>query len=220
MKSKNIIIVSILMILIFCIGVLCGKITNKNTNNNTEQEKTIQTDAKKFKEEYEKLNGTETGEDNEKYSTISISEDNPIVYVGLEELINIINSSEKSYIYVGRAKCSYCRAVIETLLEVAKSQSIDKIYYYDVSTGSNDIDSEEKRDELIDKLVEKGIVEHNENDGYVWGVPIVMVTQSGNVIDKQLSAGVQYNEDQTKNSLLTEEQKEILFNRYKNMFTK
>ena len=83
-------------------------------------------DAVKFKEEYESLNGT--GD----YREISINKDNPMVYISAEDLATKIENQEDMVVYFGFNKCPWCRSMIETLLKVASDLKIEKIYYVDV----------------------------------------------------------------------------------------
>lgn len=95
------------------------------------KKETTLTDAAKFKQEYESLNGKETTS-GQVTRTITIPEDNPIVYKSAEELAEMINNKETFVVYFGFNSCPWCRSVIETLLKVAKDLKISKIYYVDV----------------------------------------------------------------------------------------
>jgi thiol-disulfide isomerase/thioredoxin len=89
------------------------------------------TDALKFKEEYESLNG-QTINDNEVRS-LSIPEDNPFIYKTADEIVDMINNNETFLVYFGFASCPWCRSVITTMIESAKSNNIKTIYYVDIS---------------------------------------------------------------------------------------
>lgn len=173
-------------------------------------------DSKKIKEEYEALNGTSTGSDRETYNTVNISEENPINYVDLQELINIINSDEEAYIYMSSADCPYCRATIETLLQVVQDLGVEKLYYYDLSKGItlDSVDGEEKVQEITNILIEKGLVTRKEDGSNSWRIPLVAKTKSGEVLAKTIGTGVVYNEEQSKYSELTEEQIQEVYNEY------
>lgn len=90
-----------------------------------------ETDALKFKNEYESLNGKENASGKE-HRTISIKEDNPFIYATAEEIIEKINNEETFYVYFGSALCPWCRSVIEQVIEVAKEKNIKTIYYVDI----------------------------------------------------------------------------------------
>ncbi len=83
-------------------------------------------DAIKFKEEYEGLNGQE------QYREVSIPKKNPMVYISAEELAKKIENKEDMVVYFGFKTCPWCRSMIEILLNAASELKVDKIYYVDV----------------------------------------------------------------------------------------
>ncbi len=84
------------------------------------------TDAIKFKEEYESLNG------NDEYREVSIPKKNPMVYISAEDLAKKIENKEDMVVYFGFKTCPWCRSIIEILMDAASDLKIDKIYYVDV----------------------------------------------------------------------------------------
>lgn len=112
-------------------GILIFGITGCDSVN-----KQVVTDAVKFKEEYESLNGTTNASGNE-YRTLSISKDNPFVYATTEEIIKKIENEETFYVYFGSKHCAWCRSVIEKAIEVAKEKNIDTIYYVEIWDGDH-----------------------------------------------------------------------------------
>ena len=88
-------------------------------------------DAIKFKEEYEKLNG-EQNRNGVTYREVKIDEKNPFVFATAEEIQEKIDNKETFAVYFGFNSCPWCRSVITTLIEVAKDLKVDKIYYVDV----------------------------------------------------------------------------------------
>ncbi len=88
-------------------------------------------DALKFKEEYESLNGTSNSSGLE-YRSVTISEDNPYVYKDAEKIVQMIENGETFYLYVGDKQCPWCRSVIEKSIEVAKEYDIKTIYYVNI----------------------------------------------------------------------------------------
>ncbi len=114
----------LIIILFICISVGCTKKEEKPTDE------PVATDAVKFKEEYEELNGQKNNSGQE-HRTISIPEENPIVYATASEIIEKIENKETFYVYFGSRYCPWCRSVIVKALEVANKNNIDKIYYVD-----------------------------------------------------------------------------------------
>ena len=231
MKNKKymFIMAIILIVLIILIAIQSGIIwnltqeKNKPQNENTSNENTINysatEDSKRFKQEFEKLNGTKDENNGETYNTVNIDENNPIVYVGLEELYDVMNSNENSYIYVSAPTCTYCRASIETLLKVLKDVGIDKLYYYDI-TANEDAIAEEKRNEIINKLAEQELLTLNEEENESWSIPLLAITNSGEATLKEIGTSINYNEGQAKNSPLTDEQKQELYDHYYELLKK
>lgn len=87
-------------------------------------------DSVKFKKEYEEFNGkkSSTGEE---YISLDIDKDNYIKYSGIDEVIDIINNGT-GVIYFGYPECLKCRNVVDVLLDVSDSTSVDTIYYLNV----------------------------------------------------------------------------------------
>ena len=90
-----------------------------------------ETDANKFKKEYENKNSEEiiAGEN---YRKLDISKSNPFVYSSGDEIVNKIENKETFYVYIGSSKCPWCRSVIEKFIEIANLNNIDKVYYIDI----------------------------------------------------------------------------------------
>jgi thiol-disulfide isomerase/thioredoxin len=117
--KKKFIIASFLLIAVLTLTA-CGK------------QNTLDTDAIKFKEDYESLNGKETSTSGVNYREISIDSENPIVYSSFEEISKKIDNQETFLVYVGFSACPWCRSVIPYVLESAKENNIDTIYYVNV----------------------------------------------------------------------------------------
>ena len=209
MKSEKIVITVLgilLVISIIVIGYLMIKINENSKQNSINIE--YSEDAIMFKYNYERLNGKKNSDGNV-YNTLSIAINKPIKYVNLEELVNIIDT-EDGIIYISSPTCPYCRATVETLLQVVKDLNISKIYYYEIFTG-NDVAN---YDELMKELEEKEIVKVNNDSKYSWGVPVLLQTRNGEIISKINGVSYELEENQSKYDSLNEEQKEIVYNRY------
>ena len=87
-------------------------------------------DALRFKEEYEELNGVD--HNGKTIRSVNISEDNPFVYKEASDIVKMINDKESFIVYFGFSKCPWCRSIIESLIQVAKDNDVDTIYYVDV----------------------------------------------------------------------------------------
>lgn len=100
--------------------------------NHQEENKVGQSDAEKFKEEYETLNGTTREKDGKTIRAIEIPTDNPMVYADENEIIEMLEDKKSFVVYFGFSDCPWCRSAIPILIEVAKDLGLDKIYYVDV----------------------------------------------------------------------------------------
>lgn len=107
----------IVILLIFLLLTGCG--CNKN----------IETDAKKFKNEYEYLNAKINPNNNKEYMKMSIDEENPMVYATYDEIKELIKKGT-AVIYFGFPECPWCRNTVPVLIDAAKEMGIEKIYYY------------------------------------------------------------------------------------------
>ena len=132
--KKKLIIICIIAILIFPLTG-CG------------EKKDTRKDAIKFKESYESLN-KQTMDNGELYRTITIADENPIIYTTYEEVQEKIANNENFIVYFGSYKSEWSRSVVPYLLEQAKTQGIDTIYYVDITpaddTGTKAISIEDQ----------------------------------------------------------------------------
>ncbi len=153
-KFKNLI-----LIIVLCIGVF-------SLNGCTKS------DAIKFKNEYEGLNG-KTSSYGSKYRKVSIDKDNPFVYASANEIINMINNDESFYVYFGDKQCPWCRSAIEKAIEVSKKYDIKTIYYVNIwDDEHNEIlrDKYELDDNNKPVIVNKGTSEYKKLLKYFDGV--------------------------------------------------
>jgi len=106
-----------------------------------------ETDASKFKEEYESLNGVEIEGANYKYPSVEILKDNVVKYVTSEELLEVLDEGT-GVVYFGYPNCPWCRSAVPVLIEAADEVGIENIYYLNVK---------DERDEI--KVKEDGTLE-------------------------------------------------------------
>ena len=142
MKKKLIII----LLLVLSLGLYgCGK----------------QTDAEKFKEEYESVNGQKSGSNT--IRSLTIDEENPFVYKEASDIVKAINDEETFIIYFGFNTCPWCRSVLPYLIKTAKENNIDEIYYVDVKTIRDTMEYDEETKEFkTTKEAGKGYLELTE----------------------------------------------------------
>jgi len=92
-----------------------------------------ETDAMRFKREYEALNGERNPADTHTYKTITIPKVNLMKYVTPEEILEIAESGT-GLIYFGFPQCPWCRQMTPLLIDVAIGMGLDTIYYIDLTT--------------------------------------------------------------------------------------
>ena len=112
-------IITYLFLVITLVGVsACG----------TKKEKVKkESDALKFKKEYESFNGKSN--DYFEYRTLSIDEKNPFIISTDAEIVKMIENKESFIVYFGDPQCPWCRSVIEQAIKSANENNIKKIYY-------------------------------------------------------------------------------------------
>ena len=118
MKKKVLIVVAILIA-----ASVFGYIYKINHNYK-------QTDAYKFKVEYESLNGVEN-DYGKTYRTLNISKKNKMIYSTAKEIVEKTENKETFIVYFGFSKCPWCRSMIENLIDLSIENDMD-IYYVDV----------------------------------------------------------------------------------------
>lgn len=142
-----------------------------------------ETESKKFKKDYESLNGKSSsyGE----YRTLNIDE-NSFVFSSSDEIIKMIENNESFYVYFGDKACPWCRSVIEKAITISKKYSVSKIYYINIwDDNHNEI--------LRDKYELKDGVPVKVSDG-----------------DKNYQKLLEYFNDYLKDYTLTDEENNII----------
>lgn len=159
----------------------------------TSNQPPIQGDGAKFKEEYEALNGQKNG-DGKEYLSMSIEADNPIVYVTIDELMDVLDDS--GIVYFGFPECPWCRNAVPVLLEAAKELKVEKIYYFNAQpyrdtlslnedgTIKEETPKSEEYQKIYDKLYDSLPVYDGLNDDTIKRLyfPTVFFIKDGEVI--------------------------------------
>mgnify|MGYP004452523679 CR=1 FL=1 len=220
-KIKKILLFSIIVIVVGSImAVIIIEAEKKNMINKDENQNIVTEitnaepteDSLRFKKEYEEINGTIREKDGMMYNNVSISEINPIKYINLEELIDILKN-KNGIVFLSSATCPYCRASIPTLLSVSKKLNIDTIYYYDIS-------SEDEGSELMQELNNYGIVEKNESGRNVWKIPQLLNIKNGEIVASAKGAMYELEAGQSKYDKLTKKQENDIYNVYSQVIIK
>lgn len=163
----------------------------------------LKSDGEKFKAEYEALNNENVN--------INISKNNPIKYVTLDEVFDIIQN-KTGVIYFGFPGCPWCRNMIPVLFEAAKNNNIDTIYYF----NPRDIRKSDNEDYNKLKEILNEYLSEDEN-GQVLYVPDVYFIKDGKIVGHHLGT-VDSQEDPTIS--LTDEEKNELLDIFNELFEK
>lgn len=164
----------------------------------------LKSDGEKFKAEYEALNNENVN--------INISKNNPIKYVTLDEVFDIIQN-KTGVIYFGFPGCPWCRNMIPVLFEAAKNNNIDTIYYFNPRNVKKfDNDEYNKLKEILNEYLSE-----DENGQKVLYVPDVYFIKDGKIVGHHLGT-VDSQEEPTIS--LTEEEKNELLDIFNELFEK
>jgi thiol-disulfide isomerase/thioredoxin len=147
----------------------------------------------KFKQEYEALNGTDTGF-GQNYVSLSVEEDNPVVYASFEDVMNTLDGT--GVILFGFPSCPWCRMAIPVLLEACNQENISKVLYFNASDlrdnkeldENNQVITTKEADPkyvtLMEKLYDHAEVYEGLNDETIKRLyfPTVIVVNKGEII--------------------------------------
>lgn len=118
MKKKVLIVVAILVAALAFVFIHKMHFDYKNS------------DAYKFKVEYESLNGVKN-DYGKTYRTLNISKKNRMIYSTAKEIVEKTENKETFIVYFGFNKCPWCRSMVENLVDLSIENEMD-VYYVDV----------------------------------------------------------------------------------------
>lgn len=188
-----------------------------------------ESDASKFKEEYESLNG-KTSSSGKPYPEVSIDSDNKIKYASLEDVLDILNGGT-GVIYFGYPQCPWCRNAVPVLLQAAFSTDLGYVYYVNMyderdtmeinSEGEVVTTKEASSDyyellEALDSILLDYTIEDDSGSEVSLGekriyVPLVVFVLNGEIVDYHADT---VSSQENPYVTLTEEQQEELFQIY------
>lgn len=189
----------------------------------------ITSSEKKFKEEYESVNGLkwESNGYSGEYLAISIPRHNLIKYATDDNILDLVSKGTQ-VIYFGNAKCNWCRSAIPVLIDAALEYSLNEIYYYDFFAlrDAYQLGEDKEKVALYEALIDK-IGEFIKNtfasDTKVAGkkrlsAPSVLIVSSGKPVDfhyKTVDSHLDYNKDLNNDE--KKELKQIYLKMFKNL---
>lgn len=100
------------------IGLIVAFVCGCNVRKIDENENA---DAKRFKEEYESLNGEKMD--------ITIPENNKMKYASFDEIMNLLDQGT-GVIYFGFPECPWCRNIVPVLINSAMDTDVEEILYF------------------------------------------------------------------------------------------
>jgi len=114
----------------------------------------------------------------EEYEDLDIAVNNPIKYLEENEIIDFFKK-ETGIILICMPNSSDCRSAIPVLLEIAREESLDTVYYINVNNISNNI-----RSSLME-LLDNYLMENAEGNKTIF-VPDVYAIRNGNILDNHI----------------------------------
>jgi len=227
-KKYLVILVSIIVVLAAAFGVYAFMHKGEKTC------KAEETDAIKFKREYEEFNGKKYENTEISYFDVNLSSNNLFKYIKAEDAVKFLNEGT-GVIYFGFPQCPWCRTLVPYLEEVGKSVGVKNIYYlnilelrdtYEVEGKKANITKEGTKEyyellKALDKYLEEYYLTNEDGKKIDTGVkrlyaPTTVVVKDGKIVDF-LEGTV---DSQKKFVALTKEETSELKKRLSNMFIK
>ncbi len=231
MEKDKKILMSIVVV-IMCIASIFGGLSLKNQENKS----STLSDALKFKEEYESLNGSINEQNKMNYPVVEVKENNPIRYLSDDEAAEQLKNGTGLF-YFGFSSCPWCRSMVPVLLEAASNTNLGEIYYVDIKNIRDQLtlDDNDKivvRDEgtngykeilvALDSVLEPYYLKNKDGKNIDTKekrlyAPTVVVVKEGKILDIHVDT---VKSQENAYTPLNEKQKEELYNIYQKMILK
>ncbi len=231
MEKDRKILMSIVVV-IMCIASIFGGLSLKNQENKS----STLSDALKFKEEYESLNGSINEQNKMNYPVVEVKENNPIRYLSDDEAAEQLKNGTGLF-YFGFSSCPWCRSMVPVLLEAASNTNLGEIYYVDIKNIRDQLtlDDNDKivvRDEgtngykeilvALDSVLEPYYLKNKDGKNIDTKekrlyAPTVVVVKEGKILDIHVDT---VKSQENAYTPLNEKQKEELYNIYQKMILK
>ncbi|MCX4248492.1 MAG: hypothetical protein OSJ65_01870 [Bacilli bacterium] len=230
MKSKNVVIIGLILIILTVSGCFYYYKIDKNLPTFAE--------TKKVKEEYEALNGTVRESDGATYQKIKVDATIEIDSLTATEASKFIKE-ESGILFIGAPWCPWCRNALPVLMDVARDNNL-VIKYLDLTDVRNVYEIKDKKlvktqkegdgyNELLDALDEvlgDKTYTLKDEEGKVYDtkekriyIPTTIAVKNGNIEGTHVST-VELNENQTKYDALEQNQIIELKNIYQDLINK
>lgn len=155
----------------------------------------ITDDEKRFKTEYEELNGLKN-DHNKTYVKVKVPRDNNVKYASFDEVMKFLDEGT-GILYLGFPECPWCRNMVPVLIDTAKENEIENLYYFNALSirDVKELDDEgniittkkgtKEYYELVDKLNDVLGPYEGLNDDSIKRIyfPTVVFVQAGKIVD-------------------------------------
>lgn len=196
--------------------------------------KTEETDAIKFKREYESYNSKKYENTEIEYFDVKLSNNNLFKYASAKDAVKFLKEGT-GVIYFGFPQCPWCRTIVPFLEDIGEYVGLNEIYYlnildlrdsYKIEDKKVVIDKEGSQEyyellELLDKYLEDYKIKDESGKEYATGVkrlyaPTTVVVKKGKIVDFLEGTVV----SQAKFVALTDDEKKELKKNLTDMFVK
>ena len=143
----------------------------------------VNTDAIKFKEEYESINN-QTNKSGKVIRSVAIKDTNPFIYKTADDIVTMIQNKESFIVYFGFASCPWCRSMVANLIEAAENTNTKVIYYVDVLNIRDTLTLDENNKIITSKEGTTGYMKLLELIGNVLSKYTIQDSE-GNVVKKK-----------------------------------
>ncbi|MBO4601156.1 MAG: hypothetical protein J5634_02850 [Bacilli bacterium] len=163
--------------------------------------KAEETDAIKFKREYEEFNGKKYDNTEISYFDVNLSTNNLFKYIKAEDAVKFLKE-DTGVIYFGFPQCPWCRTLVPYLEEVGKNIGVKKIYYLNISEMRDTYEIDGKKAimtkegskeyyellEVLDKYLDEYYLTNENGKKIDTGVkrlyaPTTVVVNNGKIVD-------------------------------------
>ncbi len=227
-RKQLIILVAIIILLASAFGVYAFMHKDDKTCKDEE------TDAIKFKREYEEFNGKKYDNTDIEYFEVKLTNTNLFSYIKPKDAVKLLKE-DTGIIYFGFPQCPWCRTLVPYLEEIGKSVGVKKIYYLNILDLRDSYELDEKKVNktkdgskeyyellnALDKYLEEYYLTNENGKKFDTGVkrlyaPTTVVVKDGKIVDF-LEGTV---DSQKKFVPLTKEESLELKKRLSDMFVK
>lgn len=111
----------------------------------------------------------------EEYTTVT--EDNVFVYRNIDDIINIMEHGT-GIVYLGFPECPWCQAYVPILSEVADTEGLEKIYYFNIY---NDRKDNTQNYQKIVSIIEEYLQYDDEGNKRIY-VPAIIAVSEGKIV--------------------------------------